>query len=68
MNLKGRKWTDPQGNIKYFNSLQAWRIQAAGNEAASPAPSAQKSTTPASSAPKQEIFSAEDDSEEDLPF
>jgi hypothetical protein len=67
MNLKGRKWTDPQGNIKYFNSLQAWRIQAAGNEAASPAPSAQKSTAPAS-APKQEIFSAEDDSEEDLPF
>ncbi len=26
-NLKGRKWTDPQGNIKYFNTLQAWRIQ-----------------------------------------
>lgn len=26
-NLKGRKWTDPQGNVKYFNTLQAWRIQ-----------------------------------------
>lgn len=25
-NLKGRKWTDPQGTIKYFNSLQAWRL------------------------------------------
>ncbi len=25
-NLKGRKWTDPQGNDKYFNSLQAWRL------------------------------------------
>lgn len=25
-NLKGRKWTDPQGQVKYFNSLQAWRI------------------------------------------
>jgi len=25
-NLKGRKWTDPKGEIKYFNSLQAWRI------------------------------------------
>ena len=22
-NLKGRKWTDPSGNDKYFNSLQA---------------------------------------------
>ncbi len=25
-NLKGRKWTDPQGQVKYFNSLQAWRV------------------------------------------
>lgn len=25
-NLKGRKWTDPQGVVKYFNSLQAWKI------------------------------------------
>ncbi len=25
-NLRGRKWTDPQGEVKYFNSLQAWRI------------------------------------------
>ena len=25
-NLKGRKWTDPSGNDKYFNTLQAWRL------------------------------------------
>jgi hypothetical protein len=25
-NLKGRKWTNPQGEVKYFNSLQAWKI------------------------------------------
>ena len=25
-NLKGRKWTNPQGEVKYFNSMQAWRI------------------------------------------
>lgn len=31
-NLKGRKWTDPEGNVKYFNSLQAWRIDAADVE------------------------------------
>lgn len=65
LNLKGRKWTDPQGNVKYFNSLQAWRIQPAGNNTASqPSPSASS----ASSAPSNQIFSAEDDSEEDLPF
>jgi hypothetical protein len=25
-NLKGRKWTDPQGVDKYFNTIQAWKI------------------------------------------
>lgn len=30
-NLKGRKWTDPKGVVKYFNSLQAWKIEGAGN-------------------------------------
>ncbi|MDN5205582.1 DUF3127 domain-containing protein [Fulvivirgaceae bacterium BMA10] len=30
-NLKGRKWTDPKGEVKYFNSLQAWRLQKAEN-------------------------------------
>lgn len=26
-NLRGREWTSPQGEIKYFNSLEAWRIE-----------------------------------------
>ena len=30
-NLKGRKWTDKQGEVKYFNSLQAWKVEAAGD-------------------------------------
>jgi hypothetical protein len=29
-NLKGRKWTNPQGQVKYFNSLQAWKLETAG--------------------------------------
>ncbi len=24
--LKGRRWTDRQGQVKYFNSLQAWQL------------------------------------------
>jgi hypothetical protein len=27
-NLKGRKWVNPEGATKYFNALQAWRIEA----------------------------------------
>ena len=26
-NLRGREWVNPQGEAKYFNSLQAWRIE-----------------------------------------
>jgi len=26
--LRGRKWTDPNGVDKYYNTLQAWKIEA----------------------------------------
>ncbi len=26
-NIRGREWTNPQGEIKYFNSLEAWKIE-----------------------------------------
>lgn len=59
-NLKGRKWTDKNGEIKYFNSLQAWRLDRVSAEPAQ--------TTPPPSQPSTEFqpdsFSADDD----LPF
>ena len=63
-NLKGRKWTDPQGQVKYFNSLQAWRITP--EQAAAPAPAAGNTPPPpaANDAPEW-LSSGEDD---DLPF
>jgi hypothetical protein len=27
INLRGREWVNPQGETKYFNSIQGWRIQ-----------------------------------------
>jgi translation initiation factor IF-3 len=27
INLRGREWVSPQGETKYFNSLQGWRIE-----------------------------------------
>ena len=29
INLRGREWVNPQGEAKYFNSLQGWRIEKA---------------------------------------
>jgi len=31
-NLKGREWTNPKGEVVYFNSLQAWRVTPAEGE------------------------------------
>lgn len=35
INLRGREWTNPQGETKYFNSIQGWRIESreAGQDA-----------------------------------
>ncbi len=27
INLKGREWVNPQGETKYFNSIQGWRME-----------------------------------------
>ena len=32
-NLRGREWTSPQGEVRYFNTLEAWRIEGNANNA-----------------------------------
>ena len=27
VNLKGKEWTSPSGEVKYFNTIEAWKIQ-----------------------------------------
>ncbi len=54
--LRGREWTNPEGVVKYFNSLDAWKINPA-SEGSSAAPA---------SAENAETFVAEGD--DDLPF
>ena len=29
-NLRGREWTSPSGEVKHFNTLEAWRIDRVG--------------------------------------
>lgn len=31
-NLRGREWTSPTGEVKYFNTLEGWRIENATAE------------------------------------
>ena len=30
LNIRGRSWTNPQGETKYFNTLEAWKIERVG--------------------------------------
>jgi hypothetical protein len=60
-NIRGREWTSPSGEVKYFNSLDAWRVEKAQGGAA-PTP---QDVQPASAA-TAETFVEEDD--DDLPF
>lgn len=46
INLRGREWVNPQGETKYFNDIQGWRIERLQPETqasnmAAPMPSAQ---------------------------
>ncbi len=62
INLRGREWTNPQGEVKYFNSINGWRIAKAGAAAPAPAP------MPDIPAPKASDAKATAEEEDDLPF
>ncbi len=68
-NLKGREWTSPAGEVKYFNTLEAWRIENVGQSNAMPAggPSAMSlGSDPIPTATTSAVASNEE--EDDLPF
>lgn len=45
INLRGREWTNPEGEVIVFNTIQGWRVEANGGE--KPPSSAElKSTEP----------------------
>ncbi|WP_274474066.1 DUF3127 domain-containing protein [Mangrovimonas aestuarii] len=33
INLRGREWVNPQGETKYFNSIQGWRVEGVQQDA-----------------------------------
>jgi len=68
INLRGREWTNPQGEVKYFNSIQGWRIEAL--QAAAPSMSAPAAPSDPGSWPKpaDEVKSNTTEDFDDLPF
>lgn len=62
INLRGREWTNPQGEIKVFNTLQVWRIE---GEAISAEQHKQQSAPVTNSSFPEPLG---DEDEDDLPY
>ncbi len=61
--LRGREWTSPQGEIKYFNSLDAWRLSPVQQETPDTG-----ATPPPPPPPPTGAIDASGLEEDDLPF
>ena len=64
--LRGREWTNPQGQVKYFNSLQAWKLVAENHSVESPPPKPLQDSSETSTQEKPGWL--ENEISDDLPF
>ncbi len=58
-NLRGREWVSPEDEKKYFNTLEAWRIQKV---------EAGAGDTPATQPPVHDMADISSEASDDLPF
>ena len=64
-NLRGREWNGPQG-IKYFNTLEAWRIEkGTGGGLSTPTQNTQSNNVENTTSP---VFTSNTNDNDDLPF
>lgn len=63
INLRGREWVSPQGETKYFNTIQGWRIEALQSESA---PNEMPPIPPADAF--EPATNVKEDDYDDLPF
>lgn len=66
INLRGREWVNPQGETKYFNDIQGWRIERMQAEAPAAAPAAMVPMPPTEAFAPATNFNEEE--HDDLPF
>ena len=61
INLRGREWVNPQGETKYFNDIQGWKVK--GEKENSQAP-----VTPPVHEQSKPVTDFKEDESDDLPF
>ena len=76
INIRGREWINPEGEAKYFNTLQAWKIWkkeegsqgSQGSQGAPGIPTPPTSPTPpTNSVPETPVYNGNPE-DDDLPF
>lgn len=60
INVRGREWINPQGETRYFNSIQGWKVDKASAQTSGTAPRTVKEPVAA--------FAGNDEEPDDLPF
>lgn len=65
INIRGREWTNPQGEVKYFNSITGWKLEKVAENTQEPV-KASAPTEPVAAPSNENPFA--DDEDDDLPF
>jgi uncharacterized protein Veg len=65
INVRGREWVNPQGETKYFNSIQGWRIE--NLQAATDSPSGDMPPVAPAEA-FEPVTDLKEEDHDDLPF
>ncbi|WP_434980683.1 DUF3127 domain-containing protein [Daejeonia sp. YH14] len=68
INIRGREWTNPQGEVKYFNSIVGWRVEKVYDNASGPEPTQPSNPVAPTSAAATNSNPFEDEEDDDLPF
>ncbi len=67
-NIRGREWVNKDGETKYFNSLEAWKLELVAVGASSAAPSAAPANNGMNNNAATGVTFGNSSAEDDLPF
>lgn len=66
INIRGREWQAPDGQIRYFNSITGWRVEKATGDFNEPVQAAPMQANQSTASQDTNVFGNDDD--DDLPF
>ena len=66
INIRGKEWTNPQGEVKYFNSITGWRIEKVSSENTNTQAPQPNTFQPPAPTTNENPFA--DEGDDDLPF